>query len=226
MSSWPNRFQPGDEVVVRYITRMDGTVGMTWPYRVVRDDADLLALYIPTGATYMQWHTPEGGTRQLVEARWRRDVLRLMFPGKPYSIWLFWEGSPGPRRFTTYYVNFEEPFRRTEIGFDTNDHTLDILVAPDLSWRWKDRDDFDGLIASGNFSTEFGAEVEAAAREAVTLIESRLSPFCDAWDRWSCPEEWGTPALHPHWRDVPATLWERREWAYPLARPAGTSNLP
>ena len=33
-------------------------------------------------------------------------------------------------RFSGYYVNFEEPYRRTGIGFDTNDHTLDILVTP------------------------------------------------------------------------------------------------
>jgi len=211
------RFQPGDEVVVRYITRMDGRVGMSWPYRVVQDDDELVALYIPAGATYMQWHTPPGDERRLVEARWRRDVLRLMFPGRAYSVWLFWEGSP--RRFTTYYVNLEEPFRRTPIGFDTNDHTLDILVAPDLTWSWKDRDDFEGLIASGNFSPEFGEAVERAAREALDLIEGGKSPFCDGWDGWTCPESWATPALHPRWREEPPALWEQREWAYPLAKP-------
>ncbi len=221
-----SHFQPGDEVVVRYITRLDGAVGMSWPYRVVRDDDDLVALYIPTGATYMQWQTPEGGPRQLGEARWRRDVLRLMFPGKPYSIWLFWEPSPDARQFTTYYVNFEEPFRRTPIGFDTNDHTLDILVAPDLTWRWKDREDFDALITTGNFSAEFGSAVEEAAREAVELIESRLSPFCDRWHEWECPQDWAVPVLHPRWREEPATLWERREWAYPMARPVAAKTGP
>jgi hypothetical protein len=208
-------FQPGDEVVVRYITRMDGRVGMTWPYRVVRDDPELVALYIPTGATYMQWHTPPGEERRLVEARWRRDVLRLMFPGKAYSIWLFWEGDP--RQFTTYYVNLEEPFRRTTIGFDTNDHTLDILVAPDLSWRLKDEQDFEALVETGNFSAEFGRTVREAAREAVQLVESGSSPFCDGWDCWACPEDWEVPMLHPRWNEEPPTLWDRREWAYPLA---------
>src|SRR5512139_2821812 len=149
-----SRFRTGDEVVIRYITRMDGQVGMSWPFRVVRDEPDLVALFIPAGATFMRWYTPPGGTRELVEGLWRRDVLRLMFPGEAYSIWLFWEGPE--RRFTTYYVNFEEPFRRTAIGFDTNDHTLDIMVAPDLSWTWKDTEEFDALIQSGNFSPDFG----------------------------------------------------------------------
>jgi len=210
------RFEPGNEVVLRYITRMDGVPGMSWPAFVVRDEADLLALYIPRGTTCMRWETPAGGQRRLVEGDWRRDTLRLMFPGRGYSVWLFWEGEP--RAFTTYYVNFEEPFRRTPIGFDTNDHALDIVVALDFAWRWKDLDEFEGLITSGNFSEEFGAAVRVAAEDVVRIIEGRGSPFGDGWESWLPPESWGLPAIHPRWRDEPATLWERREWAYPLAR--------
>jgi len=202
-------------VVLRYVTRFGSGVGMSWPYRVVRDDAELTALFIPEGATYMQWQARPDGTRELGEARWRRDVLRLMYPGRTYSIWLFWEGDP--RRFTTYYVNFEEPFRRTPIGFDTNDHTLDIMVAPDFSWRWKDEDDFEALIANGNFSADFGAEVRAAARGVLDMVETRASPFSDGWETWAAPPNWEVPVLHERWRDEPATTWDRRRWAYPLA---------
>ena len=166
----------------------------------------------------MLWRTAPGQPRELVEGDWRRDTLRLMFPGKPYSIWLFWEGEP--RAFTTYYVNFEEPFRRTPVGFDTNDHTLDIVVAPDLKWAWKDRDDFAGLIASGHFSAEFGEAVEEAARGVLALVESAAPPFDGSWCEWDCPPTWELPALHPRWREEPATQWERREWAYPLAWPS------
>lgn len=217
------RFQSGDEVVLRYITRFGDGVGMSWPYRVVRDDDDLLALYIPRGSVYMQWHTHPEGTRQLVEANWRRDVLRLMFPGKPYSIWLFWEGEP--RAFTTYYVNFEEPFRRTPVGFDTNDHTLDIIVAPDLTWTWKDKDDFERLIANGHFSEAFGNEVRAAATEVLAIIESKASPFDGSWETWSPPLEWTAPILHPRWRAEPPVLWERRQWAYLMARPRDAKTV-
>lgn len=212
-------FQPGEEVVVRYLTRMGGSVGMTWPYRVVQDDGDLVALYIPAGSTFMRWHSPEPGRRELVEGEWRRDVLRLMFPGKGYSIWLFWEGEGRP--FTTYYVNFEEPFRRTAVGFDTNDHTLDIMVKPDLAWQWKDREEFDALVASGNFSSEFGLSIEEAAREVLGMIERRSAPFDGGWATWAPPADWTLPVLHARWRDEPAIAWERRAWAYPLADSAG-----
>jgi len=206
-------------VVLRYITRIDGVPGMTWPYRVVQDDAESLALWLPRGSRGMLWRAAAGQPRELVEDSWRRDTLRLMFPGKAYSIWLFWEGEP--RSFTTYYVNFEEPFRRNPLGFDTNDHALDILVWPDLQWQWKDREEFEGLIASGNYSAEFGRWVEETARVVLELIESRATPFDGSWLGWVPPEDWKVPVLHPRWREEPATLWERRLWAYPLARPVG-----
>jgi hypothetical protein len=211
------RFDVGEEVVVRYLTRVGSGVGMTWPYRVVRDDEELVALYIPTGSTFMRWHTPEPGRRELVEGEWRRDVLRLMYPEKAYSIWLFWEGEGRP--FTTYYVNFEEPYRRTAVGFDTNDHTLDIVVAPDLSWRWKDREEFEALVSGGTFSSEFGASVETAAAEVVQLIESAQEPFSGVWPQWFPPEDWTKPVLHPHWQDEPPVVWEKRDWAYPRSHP-------
>lgn len=213
--SAPTYWEPGAEVVLRYITRLDGRVGMSWPFRVVQDNADLLALYLPRGGTFMRWHTPPGGTRDLIEGEWRRDVLRLMYPGKGYSIWLFWEGDD--RLFTSYYVNFEEPFRRTAIGVDTNDHTLDIVVKPDFSWTWKDEADFEKTIESGTFSAEFGEFVRSEAESVLAAIESRGSPFGDPWRAWSPPAEWATPILNSRWRDVPPTLWERHNWAYPLS---------
>ncbi len=64
----------------------------------------------------MAWNQAPGEPRQLVEREWRRDMLRLMFPGEAHSVWCFWEGDD--RHFTSYYVNLEEPFRRTAIGVD------------------------------------------------------------------------------------------------------------
>ncbi|MCO5200413.1 MAG: DUF402 domain-containing protein [Chloroflexi bacterium] len=209
------RWQPGDEVVLRYITRLDGVAGMTWPARVVRDD-ELLALYVPRGSMQMAWHQPPGQSRGLVEREWRRDMLRLMFPGKAHSVWCFWEGDE--RRFTSYYVNMEEPFRRTAIGVDTNDHALDIVVNPDLSWSWKDLDEFEGLVARGTYSPEFGQAVREEAEQVVADIEARREPFDAGWDAWMPPAGWELPRLHPRWRDEPAVPWERRAWAYRDAR--------
>src|SRR5262245_47285768 len=99
---------------------------------MVEDRDDLLELYIPRESTCKRWRTaPPPLVRHLADTRWHSDVLRLMFPGRGYSVWLHRREGDGDR-FSGYYVNFEEPFRRTAIGFDTNDHTLDIRVTAEL----------------------------------------------------------------------------------------------
>jgi predicted RNA-binding protein associated with RNAse of E/G family len=189
---------------------------MSWPCRLVEDRDDLLALYIPRGSTYMRWDIV-GGQRRLAEGHWRRDVLRLMFPEKPYSVWLFWGDDP-ERTFSAYYINMEEPFRRTTIGFDTNDHTLDVVATPDLQWRWKDVEEFDDRVRTGIYSAAFADEVRAEALAVIRRLERQESPFCDGWDHWSPDPAWTIPGLLPGWDQLDATLWERRHWAYLDAR--------
>jgi hypothetical protein len=210
------RFERGETVVLRYITRQGGLPGMSWPYRVVEDREDVVALYIPAGTTYARWGRPEPGQVRgaLEPGEWRREVLRLMFPGEHHSVWLFWSHEDGERRFSTYYVNMEEPFRRTAIGFDTNDHTLDIVVSPSLEWRWKDEDVFERLIETGSYGAEFGAAVRAEGERVVECIEGRLSPFGDGWELWAPDPAWGVPELPEGWQEQPVALWERRLWAY------------
>jgi hypothetical protein len=203
----------GELAVLRYITRA-GLPGMSWACRVVQDQPDLLALYIPRGATYMRWELAPDGRRRLAPARWRDDVLRLMFPGEPYSIWLFFQEQDGVRQFARYYVNMEEPFRRTRIGFDTNDHTLDILIDPGFGWRWKDEDEFSERTRTGIYLPEFAAETKAHAERVLGRAEARLSPFSDGWERWVPDERWSSVEMPPGWDTEPAVLWERRHWAY------------
>lgn len=195
---------PGDTVALRYIRR-SGEPGMSWPTLVVRDD-DLVALFVPRGTLHKRWDS----SRQLVDVPWRHDMLRLMFPGAHHSIWLFWDD----RLFTGWYVNLEEPFRRTPIGFDTNDHQLDVVVAPDLSWQLKDADVLDSWTDRGIYSREFAAAVHEEAQRVIEIIERRGSPFCDGWESWEPDASWATPRHRDDWESVPAALWDRRDWAY------------
>jgi hypothetical protein len=207
-----DRFAPGDVVALRYITRAESMVGMTWPARVVCDEDDLVALWIPEGTEYRAWHRPPGEPRRLVPARWRRETLRLMFPGAAHSVWCSWEGPT--RAFRMYYVNFEEPFRRTTVGFDTNDHTLDIVVWPDFRWEWKDRDEFEALVEQGVFSPEFAQSVLAESERVIATIEQRAGPFADGWPGWTPPADWTVPELPAGWDAVPPVPWDLRHWAY------------
>lgn len=206
-----DRWRPGDAIVLRYITRVGSRPGMSWPARVVADGPDLLALWIPAGVEYRAWRNHPDGTRELVPARWRRDTLRLMFPGRGHSVWLSWDA---PGRLRGYYVNFEEPFRRTRIGVDTNDHVLDIVIGPDRTWVWKDRDEFEQRVREGVFLPEFAGRLLAEAAEVVRAIEAWASPFSDGWEAWRAPGDWPPPALPGDWDTEPATTWPERDRAY------------
>ena len=210
----------GDEIVLRYITR-DGRPGMTWPATVIVDNADLVALYIPKGTIYKQFQPVKpkdsnivGYQRVLKDTAWRRDVLRLMYPGQFFSIWVFWEYSDNGREHTSYYVNMEEPFRRSKVGFDTNDHTLDIVVMPDLSWYWKDLDELSERVGAGVYPIDFAEFVRKKADEIVVRIEKNLAPFNEGWEKWQPPENYKIPVLRSDWESAPVTLWEDRHWAY------------
>jgi len=193
--------------------RITGLPGAAWPLTVVEDRDDLVALYVPKGTLYTQMRGPE--PKQRVWDKWHRDMLRLMFPERSYSVWLLWEGEGVKRSLHHYYVNMEEPFRRTEIGFDTNDHQLDIVISPDMSWTWKDENVVEEFVQAGNYSPEFAAELRRDAEGAIELIESRASPFREGWENWEPDPAWPVPELPEGWADVPVSPWDRRDWAYP-----------
>lgn len=221
----PGRWQPGETVTLRYLTR-DGRPGMSWPAVVVRDgmaeggpdDDDLLALFIPEGAWYKQWRITrsEDGTpsRTLVDGEWRRDTLRLMYPGREHSIWLSWDRTGDGRSFHGYYINLEEAFRRTGIGVDTNDHALDVVVAPDLSWTWKDEDELERRAQNGIYFPDFAARVRQEGERAIKALEARRPPFSGEWVSWQPDERWGIPTLTEDWEREPPALWPERLRAY------------
>ena len=215
------RFRRGDEVVLRYITR-DGRPGMSWPCRVVEDGSDLVALHIPAGTIYLRWQRAPVPGESLPALRpqvWRREVLRLMFPDRNHSVWLFWPREDGERRFSGYYVNFEEPFRRTAIGFDTNDHMLDIVVSPELEWHWKDKEAFEERVRCGTYTAALAELVWAEAARVRAAIEGGLPPFSDGWERWRPDPIWVAPALPDHWQREPVAQWALRREAYGDAGP-------
>ena len=213
------RWTAGETIALRYITR-DNLPGMAWPATVVRDTDEMTAIFIPAGATYKKWRippaaaTPGGPARQLEDALWRRDTLRLMYPGAQHSIWLSWTGEGDERAFHSFYINMEEPFRRSPVGLDTNDHTLDVVVHPDLTWEWKDAEEFATRTERGEFGEEFARSVRAEGEAVIARLEARLSPFNDRWEIWAPDPSWAIPELPGGWDTVPATVWERRVWAY------------
>jgi hypothetical protein len=204
---------PGTQVLWRYRgngERYGDEVHIARPMTVVRDDAELLAVWIAPGTRCVRPVLADGTPphREPLATRYRKErvprvdlwrgpgLLKLARPGEPWSVWLFWE--PG-WRFKNWYVNLEEPRRRWPGGVDSQDHFLDICVGPDRSWYWQDEDEFAQAQHDGLVDPALAERVRAAGASAVELIEAWGSPFRDRWQDWRPQAEWPVPKLPDDW---------------------------
>lgn len=188
---------------------LKGKLWWACPAYVVQDEPELLALYWPVGTpTRSPIRRPtvsdELNNQIELEARnWiDNDILSLNTPGAAHSIELMWSNETHCLR--CWYVHLQEPLCRTEIGIDTMDQMLDIVISTDrLSWQWKDEDEFGEAEAIGVYSQEKSQAIRAEGERVITMLKAKMSPFCDGWEKWVAPKEWSIPKFPPGWDDVP-----------------------
>lgn len=184
---------------------------------VVEDAPDLLATYLPEDAPFAFPPSADGRPHPWSgKERWEgHGVLMLQRPGEAYAVWHFWDGPQ--RDFAGWYLNLQEPIRRTAIGFDTQDLELDVWVPADGPWTLKDEELLTVRVAEG-FFTE--AQVGAIRSLGETLGEllDRGDTWWDArWASFAPPAEWRAPELPEGWEDaaVPAGATPRELVARP-----------
>ncbi|MFB7664981.1 DUF402 domain-containing protein [Kitasatospora sp. NPDC056138] len=200
----PGRFASGEVVLRREV--LDGRTWLSYPVRVVADRSDLLAVYLARGTPLTFGEGPfRWGPHPWrdVAAHWRsHGVLQLQRPGDAYAVWVFRDDATG--EFSGWYVNFQDPYRRTPDGFDTLDHELDLWVPADGGpYRWKDVEEFEERARSGGFTPEEAAAVRAEGAKVAELLD-RGEPWWDQdWSRWSPPAAWAVPRAAPA-ADAPA----------------------
>ncbi|MQY13462.1 hypothetical protein SRB5_36100 [Streptomyces sp. RB5] len=211
------RWAPGEHILWRYRGNGTDAVHICRPVTVVRDDADLLAVWLAPGTACVRPEMVDGTPlhveplatrytrpRRLVRTQWfGTGVLKLARPGEPWSVWLFWEQG---WRFKNFYVNLEEPLTRWAGGVDSQDHFLDIAVLPDRSWSWRDEDEFEEAQRAGLMPPGQAREVRAAGAAAVAAIMAWGAPFTDGWEHWRPDPAWRTPALPADWDETPARM--------------------
>ena len=202
-------WQPGTQITL-YEMWGEG-IGTARPVTVVEDTLDHLALYSHPGTTiltrgienrhslklsdridqYMQALDPSVGEFR-ERTPFDSHVLTLTPPDSWRSIWLFWTLD---WQFKNWYVNLQSPMRRVHKRVQIHDYVLDIVVQPDLSWSWKDMDEFEELIVRGFFSAEQVRSIRAEAERVVEVIKDRGVPFCDGWENWRPQAHWSVPIL-------------------------------
>jgi hypothetical protein len=186
------------EVIVRREVLNSGRSWLECPVIVVADEPDLLATYIAEGAPFRfpagDWPTPDGRHPWHGKERWHgHGVLMLQRPGESYAIWVFWSGPA--REFHGWYVNLQEPFRRTAIGYDTQDLELDIWVPAEGGWELKDDEVLEDRVREGRFTPEQVAEVRALAGRITRGLDAGRRWWSDEWAAWQPDPAWRAPAF-------------------------------
>ncbi len=181
------------EAIRRREVLNDGRAWLEVDVIVVQDNDELLATYIPSGARFTfppgAWPTPDGLHPWHGRESWQgHGVLMLQRPGEAYAVWLFWEGDD--RIFQGWYVNFQEPFRRTAEGYDTQDLELDIWWPVGAPWVWKDDEELEERIAEGRYTAGQVAATRAEGQRVAALLDAGERWWEDSWADWQPPVGW------------------------------------
>lgn len=203
----------------RYFKR-GNTISVVKYARVVSDDDRGLLLWVANGSP-LRWLKASDGRglhdipftewittpKRLWPGGWRGPgpgILVLMPPAAAHSVWWFWDQDG---RFTSWYVNLEQPPVRWRdgalAGVDTVDYDLDVVASADGSWRWKDEHEFEERQAyPDHYWVDDPAAVRAEGERVVKLIEARRFPFDGTWCDFRPDPAWTVPS------DLPAG-WDR-----------------
>ena len=207
-----NLWRPGDVIVWRGIfrTHIWHAVAMI----AVKDSPEEMVLALLPGAERIAEKNYASGKKngkgrwdfkdkpwELEKIHWRTNRgLILLEPKKYYSTVLFWNHARN--EFLGYYVNFQLPFKRSHCGIDTLDLDLDIVIKPDLSFRWKDEDDYQKAMEQGVIIPEWIQGIESAKPEILERLEKRQHPFDGSWLDWMPDPSWSPPNLHENWDKI------------------------
>lgn len=183
-----------------------------WLGRVAADDEHGLWLWVDGGSAYRDLGTAGGQhlreidfadwphvAKAFDERPWRGRVLMFHPRVGDYSTWMFFDDDGALRR---WYVNLELPGVRwrdpTAAGIDTVDYDLDVVVAPDLSWQWKDEDEFAMRLAHPDvYWVDDAAAVRAEGERLIARAEAGAFPFDGTMRDYRPDPSWTVVSVMP-----------------------------
>ena len=210
-------FDPGRSVVYRNFSA--GRLVNVRPCRVVSDDERGLLLWLARHTPVIVEVAVDGrGVRDMPFAEWVTldhclvpgtwsgpGILKFIPPDGDHSVWFF---RTEEGHFKEWYVNLEERAVRWDdgdlAGVDVVDQDLDVVVAPDRSWRWKDEDEFaERLALPEHYWVPFPDRVRAEGRRVIKKVEAGEFPFDGTWTDFRPDPWWPVPAVVPAGWDRP-----------------------
>lgn len=194
--------------ILRWNFFIGGHLSASVPVRLVeRTDRGQL-VWMETGTPMWRTELPNGahlrdiapddrppGGYPVVADRWPMGSALFYQPaGAAHSVlWLFGRR----RKFRGWYVNLERRIHRGD-DIDITDHELDINVAPDRSWRWKDEESFAEKTGHPVYwSADEASAIRDEGASVARLAEAGTFPFDGTWCDFRPPSSWTTPPRPP-----------------------------
>lgn len=199
-------WETGDQIVM--VGRVGSWVGVVIPATVVSDDPAWLKLFVTPGTPCKRLVLASGANPPRVlspaqieslplmlrDSTWSDTyLLHLTSTGQPFSVYVKW--SAIDRGFRGWYVNLQTPLQRFVGGVESEDHFLDTVVAPDLTWHWKDEDELLEAIAVGRLIRDQATAIRAEGERIIAMIEAREWPFTAGIAAWRPDPAWPVPSL-------------------------------
>ena len=207
-----NFWNPGEIIVWRGIFR--GQVWNALTVIVVKDTPEEIVMTLLPGAECrIESDYPKG--KEHAKRRWdfkdkawkletylwhTNRLLCIVEPEKYDSIILFWNHQSN--EFVCYYINFQLPFKRHACGIDALDLDLDLVINPDLSYEWKDVDEYQKAIENEIIFPEWIDEIETAKQDVFAKLNKRQYPFDGSWLDWMPDPNWSPPTLPENWDKI------------------------
>lgn len=203
------RFRCGDAILYRELDE-NGRIIDVKPVTVVEDSEARNVLWLPVGTPakkpVLSRDTPDrprdwvNRTWTLDDSVWRwAELLIIVRPGENRATWVRWSADGV---FQGWYVNLQSMLTRTWLGFDFRDHQLDVIVDPDRSWKWKDRDELDLAVSQGRMTPVAGRAVLNEGKRAVDEIEGPGGLYAEGWENWRPDAKLARPQMREDWDDL------------------------
>ena len=183
---------------------------LVMPVTVVVDSEDRVAHYLAPGTPFLRRTLRDGSPVPRVvsledlvangsclqQSTWHGPhQLIVTRPEAAHAVYLRWREPDWT--FEGWYVNLQAPLRRTAAGFTTEDQFLDLVVAPNRLWKWKDEDELEHAVACGRLSAGEAAAIRAEGERLVPEIEAGAFPFDGSLLDWRPDPGWTIPQLAP-----------------------------
>ena len=196
-------WQRGEVIVHRELWR--GQPWSAFPVVVVEDTSDLLVTYLPEEAPFAFPPSADGRLHPWADRpAWQgHGMLALRRPGEAYSVMHFWERPE--RRFAGWYLNLEEPFRRTATGYDGQDLELDIWLPASGGYELKDEEMVGERVREGRFTEGQAEAIHALGRELVAMLERGERWWDESWTSFVPDPAWRAPSFPDGWETTPLT---------------------